>query len=330
MKFSLFNLFFLSSSLLSVPGATLAADHQHLTADNKVKSLRGGGEGGGDGDGVPRKLQGRSSCIVLRRSDLLIDPSSTGLTGDDDEIECEMDAVDMGGVSGLSFPIRGSDAQMNRLKALFKSGGHVSGESALMNLNGALIKRGQLFLPKGLVIALEKRKIRPPRGNGNGSGSGNGSRKLAVVTGDKPILVVKVIDVNGLARDESAAQIGDDVFGTKRDKVNLKSQLYGCSMGKLNVQEEDPTLPNGVPKGKGKAPGVIEVKIPISLTTTDRVTVRNAITTAVQKTAGPLSSRHVRVRKLLCGLRVGSLLLHQQLELCVSGIFLYVNCNSGT
>ncbi len=262
MKFLLLNIFLLNSLLVPT---TLAADQQ--PTDNKVvKSLRGGG-----GDEVPRKLQGRSSCIVHVRSNLLID-FSLGLP--DDEIECEMDAGDMGGVSGLSFPIRGSDVQMNRLRTLFQSGAHASGESLLMNLNGAMIKRGKLFLPKGLAIALEKIP------------SGNGSRKLAVVTGDKPILVVRVIDVNGLARKESAAQIGDDVFGTKGDTVNLKSQLYGCSMGKLKVLSGNPKYPKGVPNGQGKAPGVMEVKISVSLTTSNLSTVRNAITTAVQSAIG--------------------------------------------
>jgi len=247
-----------------------------------VKNLRGGGGG--------RKLQGSSSCTVLMRADLSINPSR-GLT--DEGIECEMNAEDMDGYSGLSFPIQGNDAQMTRLKTLLESGDHASGESVLTGLKDAWIDKGKLFLPPGLEIALEKVSSR------------NNKRNLAIVTGKKPILVVKVTDINGLARTESAAQIGDDVFGTNGDPVNLKSQLFGCSMEKLDVTEgdqEDTSLTNGVPNGQGVAPGVMEVTIQLSLQSEGRGTVRNAVTTAVQNAIGEsLPGRYQQVMYVLQG-----------------------------
>ncbi len=273
-------------------GTLLMPASSSTSSEVQQRSLRGGGGGGGPA----RKLRAGSSCTVLLRRDLLIDPSGDKT---DEGIECEMDAADMmGGVSGLSFSINGSDTQMERLKTLFESGGHVSGESVLTNIGGAYINRGKLHLPPGLNIALEKVASR---------------RKLAVVTGDKPILVVKVTDVNGLARAESPAQIGDDIFGTLGDSVNLKSQLFNCSMGQLNVLECDPTLipndltdptleTNGVPNGKGVAPGVMEITIGVDLTTSDRYTVRNAVTTAVQTAIGePLPGRYQQVMFILEG-----------------------------
>jgi len=48
------------------------------------------------------------------------------------------------------------------------------------------------------------------------------SRKLTE-TGTKPMLIVKVTDSVGKARPLSPAQIGDDVFGTLGDPLNLES-----------------------------------------------------------------------------------------------------------
>ena len=130
----------------------------------KPRNLRGGAPGS-------RKLQSNSSCTVLMRADLSINPSG-GLS--DEVIECEMNAQDMGGLSGLSFPIQGNNAQMTRLKTLLESGGHASGESVLTGLKDAWIDKGKLFLPPGLEIALEKVSSR------------NNKRNLAIVTGKKP------------------------------------------------------------------------------------------------------------------------------------------------
>lgn len=94
--------------------------------------------------------------------------------------------------------------------------------------------------------------------------------------------MVRVTDKNGLARDETAAQISDDVFGTNGDPVNLKSQLEGCSMNKLTIQA-------GVPQHEqlysNPNSGVLEVTIDVSLDNT-RSVVRNSITAAVNDKLG--------------------------------------------
>ena len=230
----------------------------------------------------------KPSCTVLMRSDLLIDPGS----GQEDlSFECEMDADDMNGVPNLSLPMNASAEQKLKLKNLFTEGGgrHVYGESTL-KITGATLNDDELFLPPGLEIALEKKPKQ------------NKKRNLAVVTGNKPILVVKVTDSTGLARAESPAQIGDDVFGTNGDPVNLKSQLYGCSMGKLTITEGDLSLPNGVPNGKGVAPGVMEVTISVPLEGNSMATIRNAVTTAVQNAIGEsLPGRYQQVMYVLQG-----------------------------
>ena len=113
-------------------------------------------------------------------------------------------------------------------------------------------------------------------------------RKLqsyGVHTGPKPILVVKVTDKNGLAVSESTATISDDVFGTSGDPVNLKSQLDACSMGRLTVIPGDNNS-GQIKQSVYSAPGVISVKLGISITNTANPDIRNAITTAVQNLLG--------------------------------------------
>jgi hypothetical protein len=190
-------------------------------------------------------------------------------TLDDDTFECEIDSAEMNGISGLSLPIHASLAQMNDLKSMLHDGDLIPGVSKLQHGPTSFIDRQGLSIPPGLVIANAVRTS--PQGN----------RKLAVVTGDKPILVVKVTDSVGKARKETAAQIGDDVFGTVNDSVNLASQMKACSFGALNIVPGDITTP-----GAQAAPGVIEVTIPITLRGNSRNNVKNAVTTAVQDKLG--------------------------------------------
>lgn len=248
-------------------GKNQSNDHPHRRQLNPVKS---------------------SSCTLLLRADLLINPGSDKV---DHGFECEMDSADMNGISNLSLPIQASDSQKKKLKALLESGDYKSGEASLKLNSETKISSNHLFLPPGLQIVLEKKPSHPHSG-----------RKLAIVTGVKPILVVKVKDVNGLERSETPAQIGDNVFGTNGDPVNLKSQLYDCSMTKLNVTQGDLSLPNGVPNGKGDAPGVMQVTISVSLEGNSRSTIRNAVTTAVQNAIGEnLPGRYQQVMYVLEG-----------------------------
>ena len=104
-------------------------------------------------------------------------------------------------------------------------------------------------------------------------------------TGNKPMLVVKVTDVNGLAQDETPAVISDDVFGTSGDTVNLKSQMNACSMGRLTIIPGDNNS-GRISQSVYSAPGVISVTIGVSLETKSPTEIRNAVTTAVQKKLG--------------------------------------------
>eukprot|EP00957_Ditylum_brightwellii_P064968 4928456-Ditylum_brightwellii.AAC.1 len=113
-------------------------------------------------------------------------------------------------------------------------------------------------------------KINTRKGRGGGSG-----RRLANVTGKKPILAVKVIDVNGLARSESLEEISYNIFGGGDDLVNLKSQLFDCSFAALEVTTDYSAFASDAQMLKinehvtDTAPGVMEATIAIDITQND-------------------------------------------------------------
>jgi len=220
-----------------------------------------------------------SECTIMVRESLLIDPSSGA---QDISFECEMESVDMDGVPGLFLPLQATKAQEKMMQEMLESGDIIPGKSKLVHGANAPFDENGLLVPPGLDIAASVRK-NPSKG-----------RNLAVVTGTKPILVVKVTDAVGKQRAESPFQIGDDVFGYGTDQVNLKSQMAACSMGTLNI------VPGADPNGTQSAPGVVEVTIGVTLEGNDRATIRNAVTTAVQAKIGEsLPGRYQQVMYVL-------------------------------
>ena len=204
-------------------------------------------------------------CVILARADLRFD----GVESED--FECVLDSLDApGGVKGFSVPIDITETQKTFLKNKIKNGDLVSDQSTLIFDEGFQISDEGVHVPKG----------KPNLSLGNKKNKKSG-RHLAIVTGDKPILAVKVYDVNGLSRTESSAQISDDIFGTNGDPVNLKSQMSACSFNKLNITAGLP-----IPDDNEVAPGVIEVTIGISLVDNTRSAIRNAVTTAVTNLLG--------------------------------------------
>jgi len=217
-----------------------------------------------------RKLGVDSKCTIEVATLLAIDPDDND---PDETFDCSMEAVDMHGVSGQILPIAATRAQKNKLLAMLKSGEILPGETEL-SLGGSTVSNEGLSLPPGQDIAASVRQ----------NVEKSNRRRLALHTGTKPILVVKVIDSGGLARSESLSQIGDDIFGTNGDPVNLKSQMGDCSFGKLNIV---PGLNYG---GAVAEPfptaGVIEVTIGLSLSTSDRYAIHNAVTAEVNSVLG--------------------------------------------
>jgi hypothetical protein len=106
-------------------------------------------------------------------------------------------------------------------------------------------------------------------------------RRLAIYEGDKSVLAVRVIASDGQT-SSSEATISDSVFGTSGDPVNLASQYGACSHGKLNIVKP----PNQSSGGLSINEGVVTVTLPTTSTTTGDVTMRNAISSALETAFG--------------------------------------------
>ena len=207
-------------------------------------------------------------CTIIVQLQLSLDEDD-GV--ESESFDCVLDAIDADGVDGLNVPIDVTKQQRIILKRLFKSGNIVSDESTLKMEPGFKLSK------YGVHIPANKDKFNFGKKKG---GKGN-TRRLAMVTGVKPILVVRVTDSAGLVSSESATLISDNIFGTSGDTMTLKSQMYDCSFGQLNITAGLPTNPDP----NEVAPGVVEVDINISLNNR-RSTIRNAVTTAVQAKLG--------------------------------------------
>ncbi len=216
-------------------------------------------------DAVNGTIPKSKECAIQAVAELHLNASSDG----DISFECELfDTSDTKGVHGLSFPLVLDDVQKRGLESKLNSGELVSDETTILfDGSGITLGNGRIHVPPGRDIALGRRNP-------------NANRRLAIVTGTKPILVVKVTDSVGKVVPYTAAQVGDDIFGTNGDPVNLRSQMFDCSFGQLDIIAGDP--PTNSAGSYEVAPGVIEVTIPVELVGNSRSAIRNAVTTAVQ------------------------------------------------
>ena len=101
--------------------------------------------------------------------------------------------------------------------------------------------------------------------------------------GNKTILAIKV-DATDTETTSSASKISDKLFGTSGDKVNIKSQISGCSMNQLNFIPFNGTTPSG----EVILNGVGNVDLPFDLKNKMNESYENKIFRAVKKKYGNL------------------------------------------
>ena len=220
-----------------------------------------------------------------------IDESILTQEDPEEEFVCERTTT------GALLPLLGSDEQLHQLREALESGDLVSAESTIIGLTEEDL--GSVELPPGDVEegnnpfstndpnnALKETVVNLPIGElkfklGNGQNSlkkralesseGYSShRNLAVYTGTKKILFVKVTDKNGLAHPDSAQTMSDKIFGTNGDSTTVKDQFDACSFGDMKVTND-----YGFSLGNAEsAPGVIEVKINVSLKSSSKGQIR--------------------------------------------------------
>jgi len=232
-------------------------------------------------------------CIIVVSSDLRIDHDLDDKEDEPVSFACEVDSN--------IYPIKfASSAQKDDLKKKFNNGSLISSESFLSNyILTSFDGDNMITLPSDTQTVPIGRRT-------------NNNRGPSLVEGDKPILAVRVIDIDGLAHADDAKTIGIKIFGNDpdatdddpKDKVNLKSQMSACSFGKLNIINEYEV---NIDKHLA-APGVIEVNIPISLKNSDRYKIHNAVTAAVKVKLGfavPGPFQHVMYVSQRCYLGCG-------------------------
>eukprot|EP00571_Detonula_confervacea_P011798 CAMPEP_0172298830 /NCGR_PEP_ID=MMETSP1058-20130122/1300_1 /TAXON_ID=83371 /ORGANISM="Detonula confervacea, Strain CCMP 353" /LENGTH=598 /DNA_ID=CAMNT_0013008123 /DNA_START=69 /DNA_END=1862 /DNA_ORIENTATION=+ len=239
-------------------------DNLRNPAKQDQRRVQGNSQGNGNGRKVGQTQV--EECAVVVAQLLAIEPG----TIDDTIIECEMDSADMDGYTGIVRQINGTPEQVASLKAMWKNGQLIPGETMLKHGAGASYDEEAIHLPPGLVVANSVRQDRTRRRLQNGG-----------LTGLKPMLAVRVIDSVGKVHPNSPAAMSDNIFGTGTDVVNLKNQLEACSFGKLEI---------GVGVGASQevdgAPGMIEVTLDIELVGNSRSAILNAAKVKVQDLLG--------------------------------------------
>ena len=181
-----------------------------------------------------------------------------------------MDQADTNGVFGMIRKIVLDDpSELILLKQKLEDGSIISGQTTLIHGPGAAFDDRTIHIPPGIIKS------------GQFGRRDNDHRRLATLTGTKPILVVRVTDGDGQVIADSPYQMSDNVFGTYGDPNNLKSQLTACSHGVLNVEA------GAISPETAKADeGVIEVTVNTRLAVDNRYVMHDAVTAAVQEKLG--------------------------------------------
>eukprot|EP00804_Cyclotella_cryptica_P005657 CCRYP_000039-RD/>CCRYP_000039-RD protein AED:0.13 eAED:0.13 QI:0/0.75/0.8/1/1/1/5/2044/620 len=158
---------------------------------------------------------------------------------------------------GTDVPIDGTEEQIRQLRALLNNGTLVSAESTIeVYLNDpmqAVTGDGQ-----GSYSSTPTNVVIPP-GNIVLKDSYVRRNERLTYEGQKPVLVVRVIDKNGLAVPEDANTISDKVFGTNGDTSTMSSQFDACSFHKLEIVWRH----GGSIRKQLSAPGVLEMGNPL-------------------------------------------------------------------
>ena len=109
-----------------------------------------------------------------------------------------MHADDADGIDGIFFELDFSGEQKNKMKGLIKNGQVTPGRDSL-DIVGKNIEDKRVKFPPGLDVAASVKK-----------NDDDGRRRLAVTKGDKPMLLVKVKDVNGLELSDTHEVMSDE------------------------------------------------------------------------------------------------------------------------
>ena len=215
----------------------------------------------------------------------------------DEQFVCELE-------DGSDVPIEGSLDQMEELRFLLNNGTLVSGESSVEveedednQDEGMHMMRARAHSDSAYeATAPPPKRFKLPPGQIKLQQTNSTRRRLASYHGTKPVLVVKVIDADNLSHPDSPSVMSDKVFGTSGDSSTMTSQFAACSFNKLQI------VPGGHDSSQIQkvlsAPGVLEVKIPISIKTSGQGDIRKEVKAAAEAKLGfslPGPFQHVMI-----------------------------------
>ena len=226
-----------------------------------------------------RKLQS-SQCKSIIAINSISEAMSDHGEEDNEDFLCEVD-------HGVTLPIAGTDAQISKMRAMLHDGTLISNESSIevlqeVPLMEAMIKEDDDS--ESAFSSLLQGSVTLPPGDVNIINSPDRRRLNYKVQygGKSQALVVKITDKDGLAVEGDAGYISDKIFGTDGDEINPAQGFKDCSFGKFELTNEYSVDI----EDKLAAPGVIEVDINISLTSSSQSEIRAHAQKAVEEKLG--------------------------------------------
>ena len=198
---------------------------------------------------------------------------------DEEEIDTEEEFV-CEFYDGSTLPIEGTEEQIVEMRRLLNRGALISAESSVevepnIGPDGFMATSDTISLPPGSIILI----------NSN-SDSENVRRRLNGnnrFEGTKKVLVVRVTDKDGRSVKGNAYTLSDKLFGTYGDRVTMKSGFSACSFGKLTMTHD---YGSEVNKNLLSAPGVVDIRIGVSLTKSTQETIINDAKQALKRKMG--------------------------------------------
>lgn len=186
---------------------------------------------------------------------------------DEEHLACETP-------SGMVYRVK--NASKKELDHVKKNVGKVNTETVLQFASAAHINEETQEIESDLAPTLVDQNRR----------LSSTSRNLATVTGNKSILVVRVVTSDNKAPSASRLSLSNSVFsnnadGKGADAVSIKTQYAACSHGKLNIVEAIDRNGNGANIRNGS----VEVKVNLSSSSSDG-NIRNAVTSQLKTLFG--------------------------------------------
>jgi hypothetical protein len=222
----------------------------------------------------PRSLDDSANSNSTNGNDIIPYEASSRVVTDESFL-CELS-------TGAFTAIQGTDEQYTEMRQMLNDGTLIS---AVSNIEVEMEYVAPIVTAEGIPTSSSVNDIVVTLPSGgiklvDNVGDVTSRRRLNKFEGDKLVLLVRVTDVDGRSVSEDAHTISDKFFGTYGDTVTVKSVFEGCSFGKMRIlsdygtTEYDSIL---------SAPGVIDVTIGLSLTSSTQTAILNAAADAVQK-----------------------------------------------